>query len=131
MHFKGLQHNKVLIAKRNGAAVKVLFGSTNFSFRGLYIQANNALVFRDAGAAGLFAKGSSVVLGPGITQAEGWLWQTELDGSVALAATCLPPGAKKSAARGASMGRLVPDLDQVSLKRRDQLRREAEDDAPP
>jgi PLD-like domain len=54
MHFKGLQHNKVLIAKRNGAAVKVLFGSTNFSFRGLYIQANNALVFRDAGAAGLF-----------------------------------------------------------------------------
>jgi len=54
MHFKGLQHNKVLIAKRDGGAVKVLFGSTNFSFRGLYIQANNALVFRDANAAGLF-----------------------------------------------------------------------------
>jgi len=54
MHFKGLQHNKVLIAKRDGGAVKVLFGSTNFSFRGLYIQANNALVFRDADAAGLF-----------------------------------------------------------------------------
>ena len=49
MHFKGLQHNKVLIAKRNGAAIKVLFGSTNFSFRGLYIQANNALVFRAGG----------------------------------------------------------------------------------
>jgi hypothetical protein len=29
MHFKNLQHNKVLIAKKNGAAVKVLFGSTN------------------------------------------------------------------------------------------------------
>jgi hypothetical protein len=55
MHFKKLQHNKVLIAKRNGEPVKVLFGSTNFSFRGLYIQANNALVFRDPQAAALFA----------------------------------------------------------------------------
>ncbi len=54
MHFKGLQHNKVLIAKRNGEAVKVLFGSTNFSFRGIYIQANNALVFRVPEAATLF-----------------------------------------------------------------------------
>jgi phosphatidylserine/phosphatidylglycerophosphate/cardiolipin synthase-like enzyme len=54
MHFSGLQHNKVLIAKRNGEAQKVLLGSTNFSFRGLYIQANNALVFRSTEAAGLF-----------------------------------------------------------------------------
>lgn len=54
MHFSGLQHNKVLIATRNGQAVKVLFGSTNFSFRGLYIQANNALVFRSPEAAALF-----------------------------------------------------------------------------
>jgi phosphatidylserine/phosphatidylglycerophosphate/cardiolipin synthase-like enzyme len=54
MHFKGLQHNKVLIAKQNGEAVKVLFGSTNFSFRGIYIQANNALVFRAPEAAALF-----------------------------------------------------------------------------
>jgi len=56
MHFSGLQHNKVLIARRNGAALKVLFGSTNFSFRGLYIQANNALVFRAPEAAALFAQ---------------------------------------------------------------------------
>ena len=54
MHFKSLQHNKVLIAKRNGTPCKVLFGSTNFSFRGLYIQANNALVFDVPEAAGLF-----------------------------------------------------------------------------
>lgn len=53
-HFSNLQHNKVLIAKRNGEAVKVLFGSTNFSFRGIYIQANNALVFYSPGAASLF-----------------------------------------------------------------------------
>jgi phosphatidylserine/phosphatidylglycerophosphate/cardiolipin synthase-like enzyme len=54
MHFSGLQHNKVLIAKRNSEPQKVLLGSTNFSFRGLYIQANNALVFRSPEAAGLF-----------------------------------------------------------------------------
>jgi phosphatidylserine/phosphatidylglycerophosphate/cardiolipin synthase-like enzyme len=56
MHFKNLQHNKVLIARRNGQPVKVLFGSTNFSFRGLYIQANNAIVFHATEAAALFAK---------------------------------------------------------------------------
>jgi phosphatidylserine/phosphatidylglycerophosphate/cardiolipin synthase-like enzyme len=54
MHFHNLQHNKVMIARRNGQPVKVLFGSTNFSFRGLYIQANNALVFHSNEAAGLF-----------------------------------------------------------------------------
>ena len=83
-----------------------------------------------AGAAGLLAKGATAVLGQGLTRAEGWLWQTELDGSVALAATCLPPGARKSAAGGASMGRLVPDVNQAALKRRDQLRSEAEEDPP-
>jgi phosphatidylserine/phosphatidylglycerophosphate/cardiolipin synthase-like enzyme len=54
MHFNNLQHNKVLIAKKGGKAVKVLFGSTNFSFRGIYIQANNVLVFYAPEAAGLF-----------------------------------------------------------------------------
>jgi hypothetical protein len=55
-HFHSLQHNKVLIAKRNGKAFKVLFGSTNFSFRGLYIQANNAVVFYATEAAELFER---------------------------------------------------------------------------
>jgi len=54
MHFSGLQHNKVLVAKRNGEAQRVLFGSTNFSFRGVYIQANNALLFHSPAVAGLF-----------------------------------------------------------------------------
>lgn len=45
MHFGRQQHNKVLIVRRNGQPVRVLTGSTNFSLRGLYIQANNALVF--------------------------------------------------------------------------------------
>jgi phosphatidylserine/phosphatidylglycerophosphate/cardiolipin synthase-like enzyme len=54
MHFHKLQHNKVFILRRAGKPDKVLFGSTNFSFRGLYIQANNALVFNSPGVAGMF-----------------------------------------------------------------------------
>jgi phosphatidylserine/phosphatidylglycerophosphate/cardiolipin synthase-like enzyme len=54
MHFKNLQHNKVLIVKKGNQPFKVLFGSTNFSFRGIYIQANNALVFYAPEAAELF-----------------------------------------------------------------------------
>ena len=53
-HWKGLQHHKVLIARRDGQPVKVLLGSTNLSFRGLYVQANNVLVFEGADAASLF-----------------------------------------------------------------------------
>ena len=52
----GLQHHKVFIARRNGIPFKVLVGSTNLSFRGLYIQANNVLVFDDSGIAGLFGQ---------------------------------------------------------------------------
>jgi phosphatidylserine/phosphatidylglycerophosphate/cardiolipin synthase-like enzyme len=55
-HFKSLQHHKVLIAKRGGKPFKVLFGSTNFSFRGFYIQANNALRFDAPEAAALFGR---------------------------------------------------------------------------
>jgi phosphatidylserine/phosphatidylglycerophosphate/cardiolipin synthase-like enzyme len=53
-HFGNLQHHKVLIARRNGVPFKVLAGSTNFSFRGIYIQSNNVLVFDDPSVAGLF-----------------------------------------------------------------------------
>jgi hypothetical protein len=53
-HFDNLQHHKVFIARRNGVPFKVLAGSTNFSFRGIYIQSNNVLVFDDPSVAGLF-----------------------------------------------------------------------------
>ncbi len=52
-HFNNLQHHKVFVARRNGVAFKVLAGSTNFSFRGIYIQANNVLVFDNADIATL------------------------------------------------------------------------------
>jgi hypothetical protein len=42
-HMKSLQHNKMIIV--NGSKTKkVVFGSTNLSWRGLYVQANNAFV---------------------------------------------------------------------------------------
>ncbi|BCJ92295.1 hypothetical protein IZ6_30300 [Terrihabitans soli] len=53
-HFKGLQHHKIFITRRDGKAEKVLCGSTNFTFRGLYIQANNVLVFHAKEVAKLF-----------------------------------------------------------------------------
>jgi phosphatidylserine/phosphatidylglycerophosphate/cardiolipin synthase-like enzyme len=46
-HMKSLQHNKSIMV--NGPTVKkVIFGSTNLSWRGLYVQANNAMVVEGA-----------------------------------------------------------------------------------
>jgi PLD-like domain len=56
MHFSRQQHNKVLLVRRQGTPIRVLCGSTNFSLRGLYIQANNALVFDDASTATKFGE---------------------------------------------------------------------------
>jgi phosphatidylserine/phosphatidylglycerophosphate/cardiolipin synthase-like enzyme len=47
-HMKSLQHNKMLIF--DGKTKKVVFGSTNLSWRGLYVQANNAFVVEGAKA---------------------------------------------------------------------------------
>ncbi|MEW5980135.1 MAG: phospholipase D-like domain-containing protein [Acidobacteriota bacterium] len=51
IHFGRQQHNKVLIVRREGQPISVLTGSTNFSLRGLHIQANNALLFDDEAVA--------------------------------------------------------------------------------
>src|SRR5439155_15528395 len=53
-HFQRFAHDKVIIEKKNGVPVKVLTGSANFSVRGLYVQANNVLVFNDSHAASLY-----------------------------------------------------------------------------
>ncbi len=55
-HFKRFAHDKILIQKKNNLPVKVLSGSTNFSVRGLYVQANNNLVFTDPDTANLYAQ---------------------------------------------------------------------------
>jgi len=56
-HFSRFQHNKVFIKRdAGGNALRVIFGSMNFSVRGLYVQANNVVVVDDPGVAGMFAK---------------------------------------------------------------------------
>ncbi|AMV48226.1 phospholipase D-like domain-containing protein [Paraburkholderia caribensis] len=49
-----LQHNKTVVVK--GKSPAALCGSTNFSWRGLYVQANNAVVIRGAQAADVFGQ---------------------------------------------------------------------------
>lgn len=49
-------HDKVFIKRKQGKAVKVLTGSTNFSVTGIYVNANNVLIFDDEHAASLYAQ---------------------------------------------------------------------------
>jgi len=56
-HFSRFQHNKVFIKRdARGQAQRVIFGSMNFSVRGIYVQANNVIQVDDPNVAGLFAK---------------------------------------------------------------------------
>jgi hypothetical protein len=57
-HFSRFAHNKVMILRKaaTNEPIKVLTGSANFSIRGLYVQANNILVFDDPATAGWYAK---------------------------------------------------------------------------
>ena len=68
-HFDGLQHNKVVIVRRGGQPERVLCGSTNFSFRGLYIQANNMMVFSAPEVVELFSSMFALALqGPRVLE---------------------------------------------------------------
>ena len=51
-HMLSLQHNKTIVV--SGARKTVVCGSTNFSWRGLYVQSNNALVLQGQTAVDLF-----------------------------------------------------------------------------
>jgi len=53
-HMGNLQHNKTIVV-HGGSKPAALCGSTNFSWRGLYVQANNAVVMHGATAAKVFA----------------------------------------------------------------------------
>jgi phosphatidylserine/phosphatidylglycerophosphate/cardiolipin synthase-like enzyme len=54
-HFQRFAHSKVMILKNEtGTPIKVLTGSANFSVRGLYVQANNVLIFTDPKVADLY-----------------------------------------------------------------------------
>jgi phosphatidylserine/phosphatidylglycerophosphate/cardiolipin synthase-like enzyme len=52
-HMKGLQHNKTIVV--NGLKTKkIVCGSTNFTWRGFFVQANNAIILQSASAVLLF-----------------------------------------------------------------------------
>jgi phosphatidylserine/phosphatidylglycerophosphate/cardiolipin synthase-like enzyme len=54
-HMGGLQHNKTIVV--DGPKVQtVLCGSTNFSWRGVYVQNNNAIVMQGKSVVGLFTQ---------------------------------------------------------------------------
>jgi hypothetical protein len=56
-HFARYQHNKVFIKRDSaGNAQRVIFGSMNYSLRGIYVQANNVVAVDDPNVAGMFAK---------------------------------------------------------------------------
>jgi phosphatidylserine/phosphatidylglycerophosphate/cardiolipin synthase-like enzyme len=50
-----LQHNKVIIVE-SANTKRVVCGSTNFSWRGLYVQSNNAIVLTGAKPVGVFGQ---------------------------------------------------------------------------
>jgi hypothetical protein len=54
LHFGRQQHIKVLLVRRSGKPIRILTGSTDFSLRGFYIQAYNALLFNHDNVASLY-----------------------------------------------------------------------------
>ncbi len=66
-HFGRYQHNKVILQRdKAGTAQKVVFGSMNFSIRGVYVQANNIIVSEDPTLAGLFAEAFDAAFSGGV-----------------------------------------------------------------
>ena len=53
--FARYSHCKIIILKKNGAAFRVLTGSTNFAITGLCVNANHVLVFDRPGVAGYYS----------------------------------------------------------------------------
>jgi phosphatidylserine/phosphatidylglycerophosphate/cardiolipin synthase-like enzyme len=69
-HFQRFQHNKVFIKRdHTGKAQKVLFGSMNFSVRGIYVQANNVIVVDEPNTAGMFAQAFDEAFNDGVKAA--------------------------------------------------------------
>lgn len=77
-HMGSLQHNKTIVV--SGPTVKaVVCGSTNFSWRGLYVQSNNAVVIRGTKVVAAFTAAfeaywvNSSVSGFGATPSATWI----------------------------------------------------------
>lgn len=99
-HFDKLQHNKVIVTRRAGALESVICGSTNFSFRGLYIQANNMLKLTSPDAVALFARLFELALqGPNAVEADpiSKVWHDVHGSEGASLRLCFSPHPKASA----------------------------------
>ncbi|MBA2382985.1 MAG: phospholipase [Chloroflexi bacterium] len=76
-HMSNLQHNKTIVVEGDAGNV-VVCGSTNFTWRGLYVQANNAIVLRGETAARVFREAfasywaNNSVVGFGTTDSTRW-----------------------------------------------------------
>ncbi len=76
-HMSNLQHNKTIVVEGDAGDV-VVCGSTNFTWRGLYVQANNAIVLRGEKAARVFHEAfasywaNNSVVGFGTTDSTRW-----------------------------------------------------------
>ena len=98
-HFHKLQHNKVIIVRRAGALESVLCGSTNFSFRGLYIQANNCLKLLAPDALALFGRVFELALqGPTALETDpvSQVWHAVSGPDGAILRLCFSPHPKNS-----------------------------------
>ena len=98
--FARFQHNKVFIKRDSaGKPRKVLFGSMNFSLRGLYVQANNVMIVDDPTTAGYFGAAfdnafkNNVAKGPFAVDpvAAGYNTISTSDGDLPVAAVALSP----------------------------------------
>ncbi len=98
-HMGRLQHNKTIVV--NGPTVKaVVCGSTNFSWRGLYVQSNNAVVVRGTKVVSAFTAAfdaywaNSSVAGFGATPSA--TWSDVNPGSVSLRVAFSPHTARNA-----------------------------------
>jgi phosphatidylserine/phosphatidylglycerophosphate/cardiolipin synthase-like enzyme len=76
-HMSNLQHNKTIVVEGNNLRT-VVCGSTNFTWRGLFVQANNALILQGEKAARVFREAfneywkHNSVVGFGTTDSTRW-----------------------------------------------------------
>jgi hypothetical protein len=79
-----------------------------------------------AGALGLSVKAAGAMLGGALTNIEGWLWQSELDEAIALAATYPPPDEAPQPVPGQEVGDMTLSTDRSAEQRRkDQMHAQA------
>jgi phosphatidylserine/phosphatidylglycerophosphate/cardiolipin synthase-like enzyme len=80
-HMKNLQHNKTIVV--DGKVKRAVCGSTNFTWRGLFVQSNNAIILTGEKAIAPFKAAAedywSNAAGFGATASAGWQ-PLELDG---------------------------------------------------